>query len=125
MKVRSINHVDVLSERDALPHGMAGGPLPGSVSRRYAPRSTVTQQIFIWVLLVCLGLLLGTSWTTQALQPKLRKQAEERRRLNEEWSLLRAARRQRSECPRCATPLSGWWDWYYAPTIVEDRSDEL
>ncbi len=74
-------------------------------------------------LLVCLGLLIGASWTTQALQPKLRRQAEERRRLNAEWSAVRTARRQRSECPRCATPLSER-DWYYSTTLVEDPPDD-
>jgi uncharacterized paraquat-inducible protein A len=66
----------------------------------------VTIQVLGAVLLVCLGLLLGSSWTIQAVQPKLRQQAEERRRLNEEWSAVRTARRQRGECPRCGSPLS-------------------
>ncbi|MDQ3762754.1 MAG: hypothetical protein M3460_14180 [Actinomycetota bacterium] len=71
----------------------------------------MTWQVLAWillgaVLLVCLGLLLGATWTTQALQPKLGQQAEERRRLNDEWLAIRTARQQRSECPRCARPLS-------------------
>ncbi|MDQ4032541.1 MAG: hypothetical protein M3332_09840 [Actinomycetota bacterium] len=45
----------------------------------------MTLTVLGAVLLICLGLLLGTTWTPQALQPKLRRQAEERRRLNEEW----------------------------------------
>jgi hypothetical protein len=69
-------------------------------------------QLLIGVLLVCLGLLLGTTWTIQALQPKLRRQAEERRRLNKEWSAVHTARRQRGECPRCGSALSEW-DWYF------------
>ncbi|MGH3787982.1 MAG: hypothetical protein ACRDRG_15845 [Pseudonocardiaceae bacterium] len=64
------------------------------------------------VLLVCLGMLLGAAWTAQALQPKLRQQAEERRRLNEEWSAIRTARWQRGQCPRCAALLSEE-DWYF------------
>jgi cell division protein FtsL len=64
------------------------------------------------VLLVCLGMLLGAAWTTQALQPKLRQQAQERRRLNEEWSAIHTARQQRSQCPRCAAPLSEQ-DWSF------------
>jgi hypothetical protein len=75
------------------------------------------------VLLICLGLLLGTTWTIQALQPKLRRQAEERRRLNEEWSAVRTARRQQSECPRCGSPLFES-RWYIAPTLVEERPDD-
>ncbi|MGH3918250.1 MAG: hypothetical protein ACRDRY_06790 [Pseudonocardiaceae bacterium] len=83
----------------------------------------MTIQVLGGIVLVCLGLLLGASWTVQALQPKLRRQAEERRRLNEEWSAVRTARRQRSECPRCARPLSEQ-DWYYASTIVLERPDD-
>ncbi|MGH3720543.1 MAG: hypothetical protein ACRDRI_17190 [Pseudonocardiaceae bacterium] len=58
------------------------------------------------VLLVCLGLLLGSSWTVQALQHKHRRQAEERRRLNDEWLSVRAAHQQRGTCPRCSRLLS-------------------
>jgi uncharacterized paraquat-inducible protein A len=75
------------------------------------------------VLLVCLGMLLGTTWTVQALQPTLRRQAEERRRLNAEWSALRTARLQRGRCPRCASPLSEQ-DWSIAPMTVEDPPDD-
>ena len=69
-------------------------------------------------LLVCLGILLGTTWTMETLQPRLRRQAEERRRLNEEWSAVRTARWRRGTCPRCASPLTER-NWYIAPTIVE------
>jgi hypothetical protein len=82
-------------------------------------------QVLGAVLLICLGMLLGCSWTIQALQPKLRRQAEERRRLNEEWSAVRTARRQWSRCPRCASPLSEQrWCFYFAPTLVEERPDD-
>jgi len=74
-------------------------------------------------LLVCLGLLLGTTWTIQALQPKLRRQAMERRRLDEEWSAVRTTRLQWEKCPRCGSPLSDQ-DWCSASTIVEDRPDD-
>jgi hypothetical protein len=74
------------------------------------PQCMVTLIVLCAVLLVCLGLLLGATWTVQAMQPKLRRQAEERRKLNEEWSEVRAARRRRNVCPRCASQLSGW-DW--------------
>jgi hypothetical protein len=84
---------------------------------------TVTPQVLGVVLLVCLGVLLGASWTTLALQPTLRRQAEERRRLNEEWAVVRTARRQRGKCPRCGSRLSER-DWYYAPTVVDDRPDD-
>ncbi|MGH3881989.1 MAG: hypothetical protein ACRDRY_16830 [Pseudonocardiaceae bacterium] len=83
----------------------------------------MTLQVLGAVVLVCLGLLLGVSWTTQLLEPKLRRQAEERRRLNEEWSAVRTARRQRGKCPCCACLLTER-DWYFAPTIVEDPPDD-
>ncbi len=83
----------------------------------------MTLQVLVAVLLVCLGLLLGTTWTIQALQPKLRRQAEERRRLNEEWLAVRAAARQRGRCPRCAGSLTER-DWYIAPVIVEDPPED-
>ncbi|MGH3821415.1 MAG: hypothetical protein ACRDRA_01000 [Pseudonocardiaceae bacterium] len=66
----------------------------------------VTLLVLSGVLLICLGLLLGATWTTQALQPKLSKQAQERRKLDEEWAALHAFRRQRSLCPRCGGLLA-------------------
>lgn len=83
----------------------------------------MTIEVLVAILLVCLGILLGTTWTTEALQPMLRRQAEERRRLNEEWSAVRTARRQRGTCPRCASPLTER-NWYIAPTIVDGPPDE-
>ncbi|MGH3776242.1 MAG: hypothetical protein ACRDRR_11000 [Pseudonocardiaceae bacterium] len=83
----------------------------------------MTIQVLAAVLLVCLGLLLGATWTTQALEPKLRRQAEERRRLNEEWSAVHTARRQRGKCPRCACSLTEQ-DWYFPPPPAEDPSDD-
>lgn len=83
----------------------------------------MTIEVLAAIVLVCLGILLGATWTTEALQPKLRRQAEERRRLNEEWSAVRTARQQRGRCPRCASLLTER-DWYIAPTIVEDLSDD-
>lgn len=87
----------------------------------------MTREVFGWILLgaallVLLGLLLGWAWTNQALQPKLRKQAEERRRLNAEWTAIRTARKRQGECPRCASRLSEQ-DWYYAPVLLEDPPD--
>jgi hypothetical protein len=85
--------------------------------------TTIVNTMLGGVVLVCLGLMLGSSWTVQALHRKLSRQAEERRRLNEEWSVVRTARRQRGECPRCASLLSAQ-DWYVAPTLVEDRPND-
>ena len=123
------DHVCISPERDTPPPVSALGPLQGrETSWRYTPQNSVTREVLGWVLLsaallLLLGLLLGWAWTTQALQPKLRHQAEERRRLNEEWTAVRTARKRRGECPRCASPLSEQ-DWYYAPTLVEDPPDD-
>lgn len=83
----------------------------------------MTIQVLGAVLLVCFGLLLGWSWTIQAVERKFRQQAEERRRLNEEWSAVRTVLRQRGNCPRCGSPLSEQ-AWYFAPTLVEERPDD-
>lgn len=63
-------------------------------------------QVLVFVLLLCLGLLLGSSWTLQAIRPQIRRQAEERRRLNDEWSAVRAIRHELDHCPHCGAPLS-------------------
>ena len=121
---RGSDHVDISPERDTLPRSPAGRPRSGSeTSWRNAPQSTVTIEVLGAILLICLGMLLGTTWTTQALQPQLRRQAEERRQLNEEWSAVRTARQQRGTCPRCASVLTDR-DWYIAPMIVDDPSDD-
>jgi sulfite exporter TauE/SafE len=80
----------------------------------------VTLQVLSSVLLICLGLLIGSTWTIQALQPKLGREAEERRRLNEEWVAVRTASWQRSHCPRCGIAL-GERHW---SAVVEDPPDE-
>jgi cell division protein FtsL len=83
----------------------------------------VTIEVLVAIVLVCVGILLGTTWTTEALQPKLRRQADERRRLNEEWSAIRTARRQHGTCPRCASLLTER-NRYIAPTIASDPPDD-
>lgn len=79
--------------------------------------------MLIGILFVCVGLLLGATWTIQALDPKLRRQAEERRRLNEEWAIVRAARQQQNVCPRCGVLLAECY-WYVAPMIVNNPPDD-
>jgi cell division protein FtsL len=127
---KGAGHVGIPPECDALPRGTASGPQPGSeTSWRNAPQRRVSTQVLAWlavaaVLLVCFGLLLGVAWTTQAIQPKLRQWAEERKQLDEEWSRLRTLRHQRGSCPRCARHLSER-DWYFfPPTVVADQSED-
>jgi hypothetical protein len=85
----------------------------------------VTAQILVFgsLLLVCLGLLLGATWNTQALQPKLRHQAEERRRLNAEWVAIRRTQRSLRECPHCASALSEP-NGYYPPILLEPPDND-
>jgi hypothetical protein len=118
---RGGDHAHISPERDALSRCTAGRPWAGNdTSWRNTPQSAMTIQALSAVLLVCLGLLLGSSWTIQAVQSKLHQQAEERRSLNEEWSAVRTARCWRGQCPRCGSALSER-DWYFAPTSVEPR----
>ncbi|MBV8540469.1 MAG: hypothetical protein JO364_04945 [Pseudonocardiales bacterium] len=70
----------------------------------------MTLQVLVGVLLLCLGLLLGSTWTLQALQARTRRQAEGWRRLYEERLAVRAALQRRGRCPHCGAPLSGH-DW--------------
>ncbi len=74
------------------------------------------------LLLIFLGVLIGASWTTQATQSQFRRQAKERRRLNDEWAAIRTVRRQQTECQRCASPLYER-NWYFAPATGEERPD--
>jgi hypothetical protein len=92
------------------------GPRSGNeTSRRDPPQCTVTIQALVLILLACLcvGVLLGTAWTVQVLQPRLRRQAEERRRLNAEWQAIRDTRGSVHvvRCPRCGC-LIGESDMY-------------
>ncbi len=112
-------------EHDTVSRNTATGPWSGcETSWRNAPLCAVNSMVLGAVLLFFLGLALGAAWTAQALQPKLRQQAEERRKLNEAWAAVTAARKQRVSCPRCGYRLTDR-DWYYrTQTPVEEPPDE-
>jgi hypothetical protein len=80
----------------------------------------VTPQVTPRVLVACLGPSLGMTWTLQALQPKLRQQAEEGHRLDEAWLAVHSSRQQRGKCPHCMSPYRkfyhrrGWVSRSYA-----------
>jgi hypothetical protein len=58
----------------------------------------VTVQDWLLVVLVfSVGQLFGTTWTIKAVRSSFSRQAEERRRLNEEWSAVRTAYQQDEE----------------------------
>jgi hypothetical protein len=65
----------------------------------------VNIQAAALILLACLcvGMLLGTTFTVQAIRPEFRRQARERRRLNAEWQAIQQAEQliQPTRCPRC------------------------
>jgi hypothetical protein len=75
------------------------------------------------LLLVCLGMLLGITWNIQMNQGTLRRQAEERRRLNNEWAAIRTLQRQQGECPCCESPLYEQ-NGRLGPKGIEERSDD-
>ncbi len=100
--------------------GVGLGTVGVSVFVGHSFGAGTTQVLSAALLLICLGMLLEATWT---IQPKLRRQNEERRRLNEEWSAVRTARRQRNQCRRCASPLSEQ-DWYFAPKLAEDPPED-
>jgi hypothetical protein len=88
--------------------------------RRNAPLTMVI--ITSAGLLICLGLLLGGSWTRQALRADYRLRAEQRRQLSEQWQALRAAHHH-NRCPRCTSPLSPY-DPDHEPTIDHAPHDD-
>jgi hypothetical protein len=93
----------------------------------------MTLQVWGAVLLVGLGVLLGVATRSvldqafrhildQAVQARTR-QAEERRKLDEDWSALHTARRQQGRCPHCTISLLSERDGYVAPKIVQEQGD--
>lgn len=120
---------DISPEHGTPPWNPASTPQPESAtSWRLGPQRTVTWQELTWfllgaVLLICLGILLGAAWTTQALRPKLHQLARERQRLNQAWTAVRTAHRQLDECPRCGYPLSDQ-GWGFAPTVMEGPPED-
>lgn len=48
--------------------------------------------VTISLLLICVGVLLGHSWTLSAYDHRLRRQAEAQRRINAAYEVLRAER---------------------------------
>jgi len=81
---------------------------------------TVTLQVLVLGGLVCLWLLLKGALAITALLSKLRQLDEDYRKLNEQLSAVRTARRQGGECSHCAR-TQFQRDWYIAPTIEKER----
>jgi hypothetical protein len=83
---------------------------------------TVQVTLTLQVLggLVFLWLLHRVFWTILGLASRLRQLDEKCHRLKEQLSAVHTVRRQRGECPRCASPLPER-DWDTEPTIVAER----
>jgi hypothetical protein len=58
------------------------------------------------VVLICIGALLGATWSRRLLERRLHQeanqQAEERRMLAKEWA---AIHERRGQCPHCSDPV--------------------
>ncbi|MQA17167.1 MAG: hypothetical protein GEV09_24475 [Pseudonocardiaceae bacterium] len=79
--------------------------------------------VVVGLLLIGLGALIGSSWTLQALEGRFRQHAAERRRLNEEWQVVRAVRAEQRRCVQCEDER----DPYRQPALVAanyDRYDD-
>lgn len=72
------------------------------------------------LLSACLGALIGSAWTVQALEGRLRYHATERRRLNDEWAAVRALRERRRRCVDCDDELN----WHRDRVLVGAPEDE-
>lgn len=76
----------------------------------------------LWLLgltiVLAVGGLIGSSFTTQTLEQKSRRQAAERRELNREWRALESARATGTACRHCRLlPHTSW-------IVLTDDHDE-
>lgn len=67
----------------------------------------LTYLLIAAVLLIGLGILVGSSWTQQALDRRFRQNAAERRALNEEWRAVRELRAELAAHDRAARSGQG------------------
>ena len=77
------------------------------------------------IMLLCLGALLGASWTTQVMGGVSRRHAAERRKLNEGWRALEIARRTAGEpllYARYRKPSESSW-LLVVPATVDEEDD--
>lgn len=114
----------VPTERDTVSRSASLALQPGNTpSWRDMPQSAVIIQVFGLFLLLCVGLLLGSTWTIQVVRPKLDRQAEERRRLNDEWAMIYSIRQQQARCKRCGS-LQAEVGLYFEQAPIEDMPDD-
>ncbi len=79
-----------------------------------------TTLLMVGLLLIGLGALIGSTWTVQALEGRFRHHAAERRRLNEEWSAIRAHRAQQRRCVDCEYEFNA----YRQPALAVGAHDD-
>jgi cell division protein FtsL len=100
-------HVEHNGERGAGAAAAANGQRRGTEpSRRDVPPITMTAvwvAVLSGVLLLCLGVLVGASWTDQALGQRHRRLANERRELNEWHRMLEETSQG---CIRCGNRIA-------------------
>jgi len=88
----------------------------------------VTIQALGLILLGCLfvGMLLGTTFTVQAIRPEFRRQAEERRRLDAEWRVIRQVQQvvQPRWCPRCGHLMAQAASYAAVEPVEEEPNDD-
>ncbi|MGH7278597.1 MAG: hypothetical protein ACREJG_07900 [Candidatus Rokuibacteriota bacterium] len=79
------------------------------------------------VVMICIGGLVGASWTTQVMASVSRRHAAERRNLNDGWRALEEARQARGEpafCARCHQKLSeSSWLLVVSPAMTDEEDD--
>ena len=78
------------------------------------------------VLMLCIGALVGASWTTQVMAGVSRRHATERRFLNESRQALEAAKQARGgpvHCDHCRRELSGS-RWLVVVAAQADEEDD-
>ncbi len=99
-------HVEHDGERAAGAAAAADGRCRGTeLSRRAVPPITMTT---VWIagIVLCLGALVGSSWTVQAMDRQYRRLAIERRELNERRRTLRETSLPLARCVWCANLIA-------------------
>ena len=99
-------HVEHDGERGAGAAAAADGRRRGTeLPRRDIPPITMTAfWIFgiVGLLVLCLGVLVGSSWTVQALNQQYRRLTIQRQELNERCRTLQRTSPPLAHCVRCA-----------------------
>ncbi len=80
----------------------------------------ITIMLGVALLTGCIGALIGSTWSTRALETRFRHLAAGQRQLSDERNVLRVLREQHRWCPRCDGELR--WEPISVGTL-EDEDD--